>query len=64
MKLFILFGASFADFKIKMQLCSDDSQTGNIVKAAFGGPKGLDWNDESYLMTRVVQAKKGNLESG
>lgn len=43
MKLFILLGAGcLADFRVKMQLCSDDQNEGNIVNAAFGGPKGAD----------------------
>ena len=46
MKLFaaLLAATCFADFRIKLQLCSDVDRPTNIVKAAFGGTKGADLN--------------------
>ena len=50
MKLFALLATScFADFKLKIQLCSDGEQDNNIVKAAFGGTKGSDLKKELRL---------------
>ena len=49
MKLLTLLAAScFADFRLKIQLCSDVDRPTNVVKAANGGTKGMDLNQTSF----------------